>query len=100
MAKRGEMEPTDITTDPQSPVGSTIVRDRMDFDEPSIFLPESMLREMRRQRRLSDGAVPEICLLDHERLKALHDGAAERILVDGSFHVKKRAGLFRCRTDD
>ncbi len=38
--------------------------DRNDHDQPSVFLPENLLREARRQRGLGDGAVPEICLLD------------------------------------
>jgi uridine phosphorylase len=45
------------------------------FDAPSAFTPESLLREARRQKRLTDGAVPAICLLDPDgdlvrRLKA------------------------------
>ena len=39
-----------------SPVES--LRSREDHDEPSVFLPESLLRESRRQRRLSEGSVP------------------------------------------
>ncbi len=38
--------------------------DRADYDEPSVFLAENMLREVRRQRRLPTGTVPEVCLLD------------------------------------
>jgi len=34
------------------------------FDAPSAFTPESLLREARRQKRLTNGAVPAICLLD------------------------------------
>ena len=37
---------------------------RDDHDEPSVFLPENMLREARRQRDLPAGAVPRVCLLD------------------------------------
>ena len=37
---------------------------RTDHAEPSVFLPESLLREARRQRRLADGGVPSVCLLD------------------------------------
>jgi uridine phosphorylase len=37
---------------------------RSDHDEPSVFRPESLLREARRQRGLDDGNVPEVCLLD------------------------------------
>jgi uridine phosphorylase len=34
------------------------------FDEPSIFLPENLLREARRQKALGNLTVPEVCLLD------------------------------------
>lgn len=37
---------------------------RTDHAEPSVFQPESLLREARRQRALGAGHVPEICLLD------------------------------------
>jgi purine-nucleoside phosphorylase len=35
-----------------------------DFAAPSVFEPENLLREARRQRGLSSGKVPDICLLD------------------------------------
>lgn len=38
--------------------------ERADHDEPSVFLPENMLREARRQRGLPTGKVPDVCLLD------------------------------------
>lgn len=34
------------------------------YDTPSAFTPESLLREARRQRELANGTVPAICLLD------------------------------------
>jgi uridine phosphorylase len=34
------------------------------FGAPSVFAPENLLREARRQKNLSDVAVPEICILD------------------------------------
>lgn len=34
------------------------------FDQPSVFTPENLLREARRQKNLSDNNVPEICILD------------------------------------
>ena len=37
---------------------------RTDYAEPSVFQPESLLREARRQRRRHEQPVPEICLLD------------------------------------
>ena len=35
-----------------------------DYAEPSVFRPESLLREARRQRGLEAGHVPVVCLLD------------------------------------
>jgi hypothetical protein len=37
---------------------------RRDYDAPSVFLPESLLREARRQKGLIANAVPRICVLD------------------------------------
>lgn len=37
---------------------------RSDHAEPSVFLPENLLREARRQLGLADGRVPPVCLLD------------------------------------
>ena len=34
------------------------------FDEPSVFTPENLLREARRQKGLTFGQVPTICVLD------------------------------------
>ncbi len=34
------------------------------YDEPSVFEPENLLREARRQRNRSDTSVPAVCLLD------------------------------------
>ena len=34
------------------------------YDEPSVFEPENLLREARRQRGLPDRPVPAVCLLD------------------------------------
>lgn len=35
-----------------------------DYDAPSAFTPESLIREARRQKALPDEPVPEVCLLD------------------------------------
>lgn len=37
---------------------------RNDHEEPSVFRPESLLREARRQRGLPVGPIPDVCLLD------------------------------------
>lgn len=34
------------------------------YDEPSVFAPENLLREARRQNDVEHGSVPDICLLD------------------------------------
>jgi len=38
--------------------------DNKHYDEPSVFKPENLLREAKRQRNLPDGDIPAICLLD------------------------------------
>ena len=49
--------------------------DAKDHAAPSVFRPENLLREARRQRNLPDGAVPPLCVLDP-------DGDLERHLLD------------------
>ncbi len=44
------------------PVPAALVRD--DHAEPSVFQPDGLLREARRQRSLAAGSVPDVCLLD------------------------------------
>lgn len=34
------------------------------YDQPSVFAPENLLREAKRQKALRDGDVPPICVLD------------------------------------
>ena len=34
------------------------------YDETSVFIPEKLLREARRQRGLGDQPVPDVCVLD------------------------------------
>lgn len=45
--------------DPHAPIVSA-----RQFDAPSAFTPESLLREARRQKGLGARAVPKVCLLD------------------------------------
>lgn len=51
------------------------------YDKPSVFKPENLLREGRRQKGISKGVIPSICILDpdgdivrylkkHEKVKA------------------------------
>lgn len=34
------------------------------FGEPSVFAPENLLREARRQKAIPEGAIPRVCVLD------------------------------------
>lgn len=34
------------------------------YDEPSMFTPQNLLREARRQKELLPGTIPEVCILD------------------------------------
>jgi len=45
------------------------------YDQPSVFVPETLLREARRQKALPNGRVPAICVLDP-------DGDIVRNLLD------------------
>jgi hypothetical protein len=34
------------------------------YAQPSAFTPENLLREARRQKRITDTSIPDICVLD------------------------------------
>lgn len=53
------------------------------YKEPSLFLPENLLREARRQKNIKDCKVPEICLLDP-------DGDLADYLVKNKLCVKNK----------
>jgi uridine phosphorylase len=44
--------------------GATPLIERRDHVAPSVFRPESLLREARRQKGLAPGSVPAVCVLD------------------------------------
>jgi uridine phosphorylase len=44
--------------------GDTPLLNRDDYAEPSVFLPQSLLREARRQKALPESTVPPVCVLD------------------------------------
>jgi hypothetical protein len=44
--------------------GAAPLIERRDHVAPSVFRPESLLREARRQKGLSSGSVPPVCVLD------------------------------------
>jgi len=48
-----------MTTNPEPEVSAGKA-----YDETSVFIPENLLREARRQRGLGDQPVPDVCVLD------------------------------------
>jgi uridine phosphorylase len=46
-------------SDPRPPI-----LNNKDYQAPSVFTPDNLLREARRQKSISTGAVPTICVLD------------------------------------
>lgn len=52
-----------MTSTPHAGHGSPLLVGKA-YTEPSVFRPENLLREARRQRQLPDLPVPKVCLLD------------------------------------
>lgn len=61
------------------------------YDAPSVFRPENLLREARRQKDLPDGDIPEICVLDP-------DGDLVRYLLASS--KGRKSPLWACYHTD
>jgi len=43
---------------------TSVILDHKHYDKPSVFVPEHLLREARRQNAIPPGRVPRICVLD------------------------------------
>ena len=56
-----------------------------DPDLPSVFTPEALLREARRQKGLSPGSVPQVCILDPDGDLVRHLRRTGRTRPDGSW---------------
>jgi len=41
--------------------------EQKNFNESSVFTPENLLREARRQKNIPEGNIPEVCVLDPDR---------------------------------
>jgi uridine phosphorylase len=52
------------------------------YDEPSVFTPESLLREARRQKDLPERPVPDVCVLDPDGDIVRHLVATDRAEAD------------------
>jgi uridine phosphorylase len=62
-----------------------------EYDAPSAFTPEGLLREARRQKRLAVGSIPEICVLDPD------EDIVRHLLATGRAH---RHPLWACYHTD
>jgi uridine phosphorylase len=60
---------------------------RRDYHRPSVFRPENLLREARRQKGIDEGRVPPICVLDP-------DGDVVRHVQDR--HGARRSAAWAC----
>jgi uridine phosphorylase len=58
--------------------GTPPILDRKHHASPSVFTPEALLREARRQKRLDNARVPEICVLDPDGDIVRHIAATKR----------------------
>jgi uridine phosphorylase len=58
--------PKDLHARPKPPLvaGAAPLIERHDHVAPSLFRPENLLREARRQKGIAPGSVPPVCLLD------------------------------------
>ena len=50
-----------------------------DYEAPSMFTPQNLLREARRQKGLPPGAVPDVCVLDPDGDLVDHLRASDRL---------------------
>ena len=51
-----------------------------DYEAPSIFTPQNLLREARRQKGLPPGTVPDVCVLDPDSDLVDHLRASDRLM--------------------
>ena len=61
------------------------------YEDSSVFVPENLLREARRQKRLPEGKIPSICILDPDGDLVDYLYATEQAQVDANwacYHTK------------
>jgi uridine phosphorylase len=85
-------------TDPSEQRGSPLFGSKR-FDDPSVFTPDSLLKEARLQKGLPDTEVPQVCVLDPDGDLVRHlvsTGRAERDPTWPGYHTD----LYRFSLDD
>jgi uridine phosphorylase len=85
---RMSFRPPQRQAEPLAPVIPLL--SRTDHAEPSVFRPDAMLRQARKQKDLFEGIVPEVCILDPDGdlvdyVRAVH--SARRCRSWGCFHT-------------
>jgi uridine phosphorylase len=73
-------KPLSLTTPSIAPITSN-----KRYDDASVFVPENLLREARRQKRLPEGLVPSICILDPDGDLVDYLSITRQAQVDGSW---------------
>src|SRR4051812_17022062 len=61
-----------------------------DYAAPSVFQPENLLREARRQKAIPEGSIPAVCVLDPDGdiVRAIRaDGSARRNPFWACYHT-------------
>jgi len=61
-------------------MNDTPILDHKFYDKPSVFQPENLLREARRQKEITELVIPEVCILDP-------DGDIEEYVIQ-KYHAK------------
>jgi uridine phosphorylase len=64
---------------------STVILARKHYDQPSVFVPDHLLREARRQKAIPPGRVPSICVLDPDGDIVGHVIAAQEARLSASW---------------
>jgi purine-nucleoside phosphorylase len=74
------------------------LQDKMRYNEKSVFLPENLLREARRQKNLKECAVPRVCVLDPDGdiVRYLRNKSAELNTCWACYH----SDLYNARYQD
>jgi hypothetical protein len=91
-----------ITGGLAAPRAEAPLLERKDHTAPSVFRPENMLREARRQKELVSGTVPQVCVIDPDGDIVAHirrSSIAVRCLHWACFHTDMwewNSGAIRC----
>ena len=86
---------------------TSVILDHKHYDKPSVFVPEHLLREARRQHAIPPGRVPRICVLDPDGDIVRHVIAGNQARLSSSWacyhthlyqveHAETEFGIIAC----